>query len=128
MATILVIDDDAGIRRLAALTLSRAGHAVIEAGDGLAGLRLLREKRPDVVLVDIFMPEMDGIEFIREMAERPDRPGIIAMSGGSSFAGLEFLDYARRLGADAALPKPLEKSRLLGVVEEACRAAGNGDT
>jgi CheY-like chemotaxis protein len=60
MANILVIDDDVGMRRTASRVLRRAGHKVVEAEDGVAGLRAFRTERPDIVVSDIVMPKKEG--------------------------------------------------------------------
>ena len=119
MPTILVIDDDRDLRETLKEALERAGYLVGAAADGRAGLKLLREHPVDLVITDIFMPEMDGIETILTM--RALRPGlqIIAMSGGGSFDGLEFLQAAHQLGAFCAIPKPFDFRSLLGVVQAA---------
>src|SRR5438067_1915609 len=98
MARILVIDDDALLRGAIRVVLESAGYEVIEAADGDAGLRLHREQGADLVLVDLFMPERDGLEVIQAVrAEVPDAK-IIAMSGGSNLK-LDLLDAAAASGA-----------------------------
>lgn len=64
---VLVVDDDLPILRLLEITLSRAGYEVVKATDGLQGLQMLQEESPDVVLLDIVMPRMDGYEMLRRM-------------------------------------------------------------
>ena len=115
MADILVIDDDAQMRRLMARILGAAGHVVIEAADGRAGLNLFRAARPGLVITDILMPEQEGIETIRIIArEAPDIP-ILAISGSP---GPGFLRMATSLGARAKLPKPFGAGELLAAVAE----------
>ena len=70
MPTILVIDDDALLRSAVRAALEAAGYVVIEAADGEKGLRLHREQGPDLVIVDIFMPEQDGLDVIRDVRSR----------------------------------------------------------
>ena len=67
MSRILVIDDDVPLRLVLRSILERAGHTVLDAPDGRTGLALWRREPTDVVVTDIFMPEQDGIEVIREM-------------------------------------------------------------
>ena len=117
MARILVIDDDALLRGAIRVALESTGYEVIEAADGDAGLRLHREQGADLVVVDLFMPERDGLEVIRAM--RAEAPGakIIAMSGGSSLR-LDLLDAAAAFGASRTLQKPFRPNALLTVVRE----------
>lgn len=122
-ALILVIDDESAVRRSLRRMLERAGHTVLEASDGRAGLTLFQQHRPELSIVDIIMPEMDGIEVIIEM--RRDRPQakIIAISGGGQTQGLHFLDMAKKLGAVEALAKPFRVKQLLEAVDRALQAA-----
>src|ERR1700729_3715662 len=81
MPEILVIDDDPRIRRLLVRILTGVGHKVHEAEDGRKGLMLLRQIKPALVITDIFMPEVEGLEAIRTIRdEAPDTP-IVAISG-----------------------------------------------
>jgi DNA-binding response OmpR family regulator len=114
MTTILVIDDDPGIRRMVRHLLSDAGHVVIEAKDGQEGLRLFREARPNVVITDIIMPNQEGLETIREIRNEAASVLIIAMSGAGSSRMV--LDIAGKLGADAALAKPFRAAQLAELV------------
>ena len=95
MARILIIDDDADIRQPVRLQLEKEGHVVDEAGDGAAGVALCRQERPDLVICDILMPEMDGFETMRHLKrEFPDMP-ILVLSGSMS----AYLEMASDLGA-----------------------------
>lgn len=115
-ATILVIDDDAAMRRYIKATLERAGHTVIEAQDGAEGLKIKRATPVNMIIVDIFMPEKDGLETIIELrAESPACP-ILAMSGGGSMGEMSFLDYSRQFGAKELLRKPFRPDDLLAAV------------
>ena len=115
-ARILIIDDDAAVSRTLSLILSRAGHQVTTATSGRKGLELLSQDGFDLVLTDIIMPELDGIEAIRRI--RNDHPGlrIIAMSGGGQIDKADFLHMAEALGADRVLEKPVRSERLLELV------------
>src|SRR5437588_215958 len=103
MTRILVIDDDALLRGAIRVVLESAGYEVLEAGDGNAGLRLYREPGADLLVVDLFMPERDGLEVIRAVRAEAPQAKIIAMSGGSSLQ-LDLLDAAAAFGA--ARPTP----------------------
>ena len=117
MARILVIDDDALLRRVIRVALEAAGYEVIEAGDGTAALRVYREQGADLLLVDLFIPEPDGLEVIRTV--RAEAPGakIIAMSGGGSLK-LDLLAAAAAFGASRTLWKPFVPDVLLAAVRE----------
>lgn len=117
MATILVIDDEALIRETIRMKLEQSGHQVVEAGNGIEGLRMLDEHAVDLVVTDIIMPEQEGIETIRKIRERNAHVGIIAISGGGRTRNFGFLDFAKKLGANGALSKPFTGSQLLALVE-----------
>src|SRR5260370_16043486 len=82
MARILVMDDDGVIRAAVRRILESAGHEVLEAADGAAGLRLHREQGADLVVVDIFMPGRDGVEVIRALRQEAPLAKVVAISGG----------------------------------------------
>jgi CheY-like chemotaxis protein len=124
MARILIIDDEYAMRTVLRQTLERAGYEVADAPNGDAGLTRLREWPADLVLTDLFMPEKEGIETIREV--RREFPGvkIIVMSGGSMrpsvdyFEAEDYLDWARKFGAHRALTKPFDRSSLLDAIRD----------
>jgi two-component system, OmpR family, response regulator CpxR len=121
MALLLVIDDDAGMRKLMVRTLSGGSHRVLEAENGQEGLRMMDEHKPDVVITDILMPQKEGIETIREVLGRAPGTKIIAISGGGA-QNLMFLDAARTFGAHAALAKPFRADELIETVERVLAA------
>src|SRR5207247_6754577 len=115
VARILVMDDDGTLRGAIRVALEAAGYEVMEAADGQAGLRLQREQGSDLVLVDIFMPERDGLEVIRALrAEQPKRT-IVAMSGGGRSGGIAVVDGAAALGAARTMVKPFQPLQVLKV-------------
>jgi CheY-like chemotaxis protein len=118
MARILVIDDDEILRRLLGRVLTRAGHTVSAAADGLEATRLAHEQPFDLVITDLLMPESDGLEVI--MAIREEFPGlrVIAISGGGRLGSNGYLRMARNLGASAVLSKPFENAELLSLVDK----------
>lgn len=120
MARILLVDDDPLLLQTLAQLLTTLGHEVIRAVDGRQALAWLRREACDLVLTDVLMPELDGLEMIRHVArERPGLP-VIAMSGGSArMPGAEGLQLARRLGARAILPKPFGTAELSEVINSA---------
>ncbi len=114
MATILLIDDDASIRMIFQVTLERAGHHVLTAEHGKHGLRLLEHQAVDLIIVDIFMPELDGFELIPLLRESYPASKIIAISGVSGEGN--YLDAAKYLGAHDTLKKPFSPQELLDTV------------
>jgi DNA-binding NtrC family response regulator len=118
MATVLVVDDDAGIRESAALALRKAGHRVLEADSASAALRLLREHRADVVVSDIYMPGEDGLVLLQAVAERRDPPRVILITARGS---VETTALAHRIGAFDYLAKPFDLEQLIDRVAAAAR-------
>ncbi len=115
-ATILVVDDDQGARSLLRRILERAGFAVILADDGHNAMAQLRGRKVDLVVTDMVMPEMDGIELMRALvAEQPLVP-IVALSGVNDWG--YYLRIALRLGARAGLRKPMKAAELVATVRD----------
>lgn len=126
MARVLLIDDDAEVRSPLATWLSRHGHEVVEAGNGLEGLALLEDGGIDVVVTDIIMPDMEGIETILRIRKRwPEMP-VVAISGGGSGEPSQALRPASRLGAHATLRKPFRPAAL-GELIESLLAGGSAE-
>lgn len=124
MSKVLIIDDHSGIRDLLLTVLRSQGHEVCLADDGVAGLQRFVADAPDVVVVDLKMPEMDGLEVVRTL--RREHPGvpIIAMSGGFGEHTDLYLDVAIEFGAVAALRKPFRLATFKQAVAEALAHAG----
>jgi len=123
MAVILVIDDAATVRQLMRRVLAEAEHTVIEAPDGEVGLSLFAAQRPALVITDLFMPNREGIETIQEMRRLSPDAKIIAMSASGSASGKLYLGAAKKLGADAVLPKPFKPADLLDAVDRVLSGA-----
>lgn len=119
MARILVIEDDEAVRRAIRRHLEIDGHEVVEAPDGKAGTRIFRQDPPDLVITDLFMPEKEGLETIRELRRDYKEARILVVTGAQPGGSLDFRDHARMLGAKAALSKPFTREQLLGAVREA---------
>ena len=118
MSRILIIDDEVLLRQALRSMLERAGHTVLDAADGREGMALWRRELTDLVLTDIFMPEMDGVEFIREMKKIAVKSKIIAMSGGGRKGLLGWKPAALLMGADRVLVKPFNQRTFLLTVQE----------
>lgn len=114
MASILVIEDAPLVRRAVRAVLERAGHVVSEAANGTEGLARLAEQPADLVIADIWMPELDGIQFLKQARQRFPLTWIVVMSGGGPMMPLEqSATLAETFGADAVLYKPFEDDDLL---------------
>lgn len=116
MTRVLVIDDEQLLRSAVVLILTRAGFSVEEASDGQAGIAMFRRSPPDVVVTDIFMPNKDGIEIIKELKHSSPQTKIIAMTGGGHLRMMEIASAAKVLGADHVLEKPFERESLLAAI------------
>jgi two-component system, chemotaxis family, chemotaxis protein CheY len=118
MARIIVIDDNDAVRLTMRRTLERAGHEVLEASDGEAGLKLLAETGAPLVITDIFMPGQDGIVTVRRI--RKEFPGVrvIAVSGGDATGRMDLRKDAELLGAERTLRKPFAPAELVRAVQE----------
>lgn len=116
MSKILVIDDDTVYRMLLSLWLGRAGHETLAVSDGRRGIALARDQKFDLVITDIFMPEIDGFEIIGLLRrENPSIP-ILAISGGGGALDHEFfLRSAQSLGANDMLAKPFTSNELVSM-------------
>jgi len=117
MAKIIIIDDDAQMRRMVGRILTGAGHDVREAENGCDGLAAIRAQKPDLVITDVLMPEKDGIETIRELRTADGKIPILVFSGGGQISNKAmFLDMAKEFGASASLEKPFRAAELLETV------------
>jgi CheY-like chemotaxis protein len=112
MATILVLDDEANVRRLLRAVLESAGYEVLEAAEGRAGLTLYRQRGADLVITDICMPTLDGLDLMIELTREFLNVKVIAMSGTR-----ELLGRAKLLGARHTLRKPFDMKELLSAVK-----------
>jgi two-component system KDP operon response regulator KdpE len=118
LARILVIDDDSAISEIVRAILEKAGHEVFAASNGLLGLASLAREPVELVIADIVMPEMDGIEVVRQLRSMTRPPKIIVMTGGNREGAANQLAVARGLGADATITKPLRAKHLLDTLAE----------
>ncbi len=118
MAKILLADDDELVLYAISKVLRKAGHEVLEAENGKKTIDILKNEHPDVLVTDIIMPEIEGIELIMKVQNsHPDLP-IIAMSGGSRNVDYNYLSVAKKLGAYATLEKPFDEQELLDLIIE----------
>lgn len=119
MAQILVIDDDHAVRGAMQLLLQAEGFDVVVASDGTNGIVTAQANAPDLVIVDLFMPGMTGVDTIKAIRERIPRVPIIAISGvlpNSTASSADSLSSAALTGADLTLHKPFRPNELLKAV------------
>jgi two-component system KDP operon response regulator KdpE len=116
-ATVLVIDDEPPIRRLLRTTLAAQDYRVIEAADGREGLSLLRHERPDVLVLDLGLPDIDGLELIRQIRAESPVPIVVLSSRDDEKGKVEALD----LGADDYVTKPFGMEELVARLRAALR-------
>jgi len=120
---ILVVDDDANARRSLEVLLTKAGYEVRQARNGSEALRLWRDYGGDLVILDLFMPEKDGIETILELRAHSPSIRIIAMSGGGDKKRLDVLGHAKLLGAVLTIEKPFTSAAMMAMVDRALQGA-----
>jgi len=109
MAKVLVVDDEPGIRSLLDTLLRRKGYAVVLADGGRKGLELFRRERPDVIVLDLKMPEMDGVTVLQQIRSlNPDQPVIILTGAGTP----EREQQVRTLGVTEFVEKEFSLHRL----------------
>ena len=116
MASIMVADDIKSIRELLYKFLTDKGHNVIEAENGNEVIEKLQDTEIDLLIIDILMPEKEGIETILELKDH-DFP-IIAISGGGQYSADRYLNYAKKLGADYTIEKPFSPKKLYKKIEK----------
>ena len=118
MSKLLIIDDDHAVRSMLVSAFRDSGYEVLEAPDGRTALRVFRQGGIDLVITDIIMPDMEGIETIREIRSLDPSVNIIAMSGGGSLSPRSYLKIAKSLGAQHTFQKPVSIKVLRETVQE----------
>lgn len=116
MASILIADDQEKIRNMLKSLFEQYNHTVSLAANGKEALGLYRSQAFDLVITDIIMPDMEGIETIRELKKLDPKVKIIAMSGGGSVRAMEYLRMAAMLGALRTVEKPFDVREMLDTV------------
>ncbi len=114
MAKILLVEDTDTVRLALSTLLKRDGHSVIEACDGGAAIQFLQTTQFDIVVTDMYMPGVDGIELIRHLRESHPDVKIFAISGGGVYGLINVaVGVATELGADMIMPKPIDNEIFL---------------
>src|SRR6185503_733532 len=116
-ASVLVVDDDADVRTLVCELLARAGYTVSQAADGREALRLLYDERPDLIVLDVSMPELDGWATLERIRELSSVPVVMLSALGAELEKVRAL----RGGADDYVTKPFGRQELLARVESVLR-------
>ena len=121
--SVLVVDDDADVRALVSTLLGRAGYLVAEASDGRAALKALYGQRPDLVVLDVNMPDLDGWATLKRIRELSDVPVVMLSARGEELEKVRAL----RAGADDYVTKPFGRQELLARVESVLRRTAGGE-
>jgi two-component system, cell cycle response regulator CpdR len=126
VASILVVDDERDVAEAIQSILEHSGFTVVTADGAQGGLEAIAQQDFDVVVTDIIMPKVNGLELIRELRSRHPRTRVIAISGGGSFGPLSlkpeaisthaFIAAAKEAGAEEVLTKPFDMDDLLSAV------------
>jgi len=114
---ILLVEDDEPFADMLQKTLVQEGYAIVRACNGKEALRLYDAQCPHLVLTDLIMPDMEGVELIIELRRRHPSVKIIAISGGGRNPPGAYLPIAQRLGAARTLPKPFANPDLLAAIQ-----------
>lgn len=118
MSTVLIVDDDDQVRFLMKTILEDAGYAVEEAETGKEAITRYDPGRHDMVILDIIMPDMEGVETLRHLRTRNSSVSVIAVSGGGKLEGEYYLKMMRGFGLDYTFAKPVDPDKLLAAVRE----------
>ena len=118
---VLLVDDDTTLRRTLGIGLRAEGHEVLMAADGRTALQALREDRPDIVVLDLGLPDLSGIEVLRQLRSWSTTPVVVLSARAESAEKVEALD----LGADDYVTKPFGMEELLARIRAAARRAGS---
>lgn len=110
---ILIVDDDTQMRQTIRAILEEENYNIAEAYNGNAALRYLHSNKVDLIIVDIIMPDKDGIEVIVETKDKFPETKILSLSGGGMIAADEHLTSAQALGANHTLTKPFKNKELV---------------
>ncbi len=116
MARVLIVDDDSSVRSTLRHKLEDMGHRVMDASGGREALLIADRQQPDVAIVDILMPEMDGLEVIKEFRRKHYRFPIVAMPAHGTTKRSWYGDVAKMFGADDVLEKPFTPKEVETIV------------
>lgn len=114
---IVVADDDRLIQETCRHCLEAAGFEVALVGSGADAVRAVADGNVTTVLVDVFMPEMDGLETLLSIKKHSPTTSVVMMTGGGARGRMDFLDAAKRFGADDVIKKPFTAEQLVSVLK-----------
>jgi DNA-binding response OmpR family regulator len=127
MAHILIIDDDRLFRTMLAETLTHFGHTVMQAANGKEGLKLAAGVKPQLLITDLVMPEMEGFELLMALQKHCLGVKIMVISGGGRGtvgSPVDYLEIAKNFGASKVLAKPFSSDTLLAAINELLPGGG----
>ena len=122
-ASVLIVDDDPVVRRMLQLSFESEGFDVLTAGDGLEGLESMRAKKPDVVVLDIMMPKLDGMKVINEVNDDDDLRGMPVILLSAKATSLD-VDLGLKAGAADYVTKPCDPNELVDRVRSLLAKTG----
>ena len=107
MAKILIVDDEPQLREMLTDMLEMDEHEVVEAVNGVEGVKKYHESKPDLIITDLVMPEQNGIDMLLELKKKVPNLSVLAISGGGGITGsFDYLPIAKLIGAKQVLKKP----------------------
>lgn len=116
MVNVLIADDEYPVRYAVRRALEDFGHTVFEAQDGLEAINIIDTEHVDVAMIDVVMPNMDGVETTIKIHREHPSVKIIAISGGGHTSNMDYLNAAKKFGAKATLRKPFSNEELLNII------------
>ena len=122
---VLVVEDHADSREMLAIALSSEGYSVITSEDGQEGLDIARRERPDIVISNLNMPNLDGMEMIQQLRQEPDLAGVIIVV--LSAVRTENPEALINAGVNAVMSKPVEFTKLLQTITDALQSISAQD-
>ena len=118
MARILLIEGEPHVRKLMKEILEEEGHEIIECDNGTDGVREYKRAAIDLVVLDVLLPDKDGLDTLRELKQHHDDVKVMAISGGFVQGAIDMLPLAKRLGARHTLDKPFDLKMFLSAVKQ----------
>jgi CheY-like chemotaxis protein len=128
MASILIVDDDPTVRLIARELLRDGDHAIVEAADGDLAMAVIQAVPLDLIVLDLLMPNKDGLEVLRHVKAHYPHIRILAVSSGGRIGAVSYLETARVFGADEVMMKPLRLDSFANVVEALLQAPAGRDS
>ncbi len=126
MKSILVVEDDDAIRGSLEKILTKSGFTTVEASNGRDALAAFDPRTIDAVVLDLIMPDVEGIETLTKLRRSSPDVRVLAISGGGQIGAVEYLDLAKKLGARATLEKPFTPEAFLEALNQVLGTAASG--